>query len=188
MDDRGEPVLRVAGDVLPDVQHRAAGGIHERAALCGQLRHFLDGDPEGRQDHDIISAKRLGVLVRIREKPDPVVAQPLIDVRVVDDLAGQEDVPSREPPPRLVGVIDRPVDAVTEPEFPGEVQREPAGRKVIAAGADLVDDRAVVGRRELACDGLFHVEALTEDERGSGHLPDYRRPRVTAGPNRGRRA
>ena len=187
VDDGGEAVLRVARDVLPHVQHRPAGGIHERAALSGQLRHFLDGDPERRQDHDVFCPQRLAAFARVREEPDAVVAQALVDVRVVDDFAGQEDVPPRESPPRLIGVVDSPVDAVAEAEFAGEVQREPAGGELIVAGADLVDDGAVVGRRELACDGLFHVEALTEDERGSGHLPDYRRPRVTAGLNRGHR-
>ena len=32
-------------------------------------------------------------------------------------------------------------------------------------GADLVDDGAVVGGGQLAGDGLFHVEALAEDQR-----------------------
>ena len=103
-------------------------------------------------------------------------------------IAGQEDVAPRESPPRLIRVVDRPVNAVAETELAGEIESEPAGGELIVAGADLIDNRAVVGRRELAGDGLFHVEALTEDERGSGHLPDYRRPRVTAGLNRGRRA
>ena len=35
----------------------------------------------------------------------------------------------------------------------------------VVAGADLVDERAVVRRGQLARDGLLHVEALAEDER-----------------------
>ena len=55
---------------------------------------------------------------------------------------------------------------------PDEVLRQEA--------ADFVHHRAVVCRRELSGDGLLHVEALAEDQGGSGHLPDYRRPAVTA--------
>ena len=51
----------------------------------------------------------------------PAGAQLVVDVRVVDDLAGQEDAPVGEPPARLVGVVDRAIDAVAEPEFPREM-------------------------------------------------------------------
>ena len=33
-----------------------------------------------------------------------------------------------ELPPRLIGVVDRPVDAVAEAELPGQVHRQAAGR------------------------------------------------------------
>ena len=129
VDDRGEAVLRVARDVLPDVQHRPAGGVDERAALARQLRHLLDRDAERRQNHDVVGAERLAPFARIGEEPDAVVAQPVVDVRVVDDLAGQEDVAAGKPAPRLIGVVDRPIDAVAEAELAGEMEREPARRR-----------------------------------------------------------
>ena len=85
-------------------------------------------------------------------------------MRVVDDLAGQEDVAIGEAAPRLVGVVDRAIHAVAEAELAGEVHRQAAGLVPEVVGADLFDDRAVVGRGQLAGDGLLHVEALAEDQ------------------------
>ncbi len=65
MNDRGVSVLRVAHDVLPDVQHGSASGVDERAALRGQPEHFLDGDPEGRQDDHVVGADLMGALDRV---------------------------------------------------------------------------------------------------------------------------
>ena len=53
VDDGGEPLARVARDVLPDVQHRPAGGVHQRAAQALQPRQFVHRDPEGRDDDDV---------------------------------------------------------------------------------------------------------------------------------------
>ena len=39
----------------------------------------------------------------------------------------------------------------------------------VVAGAHLVDERAVVRRRQLTRDGRLHVEALAEDEGLRGH-------------------
>ena len=55
----------------------------------------------------------------------PLAAQPIVDVRVVDDLAGQEDAPVGKLLARLVGVVDRAVDAVAEPELAREMDGEP---------------------------------------------------------------
>ena len=101
----------------------------------------------------------------IAEEPDAVGAQPIVDVRVVDDLAGEKDVAAGEARDRLVGVVDGAIDAVAEAELAGEVEREPPLVVAEVAGADLVDEGAVVRGGELARDGLFHVEALAEDER-----------------------
>ena len=58
---------------------------------------LADGDAERRQDHDVVGAERVAVARRDRlRKRMPCVAQPVVDVRVVDDLAGQEDVAVRE--------------------------------------------------------------------------------------------
>ena len=53
VDDRGVAALGVAPDVLPDVQHRSAGRVDERAAAAIELLQHRDRDAEGRQDHDV---------------------------------------------------------------------------------------------------------------------------------------
>ena len=61
-----------------------------------------------------------GVFARVGQEADALRAQLIVDVRVVDDFAGQEDVPLGKPPARLVGVVDGAVDAVAEAELAGE--------------------------------------------------------------------
>ena len=86
-------------------------------------------------------------------------------MRVVDDFARQIHRTAREALARLVGVIDRAIDAVTEAEFPGEVDREPARAVGELVRLDAIDDRAVIVLGQHACDGIFQVEAFAEDER-----------------------
>ena len=130
----------------------------------GKVGHLLHGDAEGRQDDDVVGTELAVALGGIAEEPDAARAEPVVDVRVVDDLAGEEDVASGEPRHRLVGVVDGAVDAVAEAEFPGQVDGEPSLFVPVVAGADFVDEGAVVRGGQLTRDGLFHVEALAEDE------------------------
>ena len=58
VDDGGVAVARVALDPLPDVEHRAAGRVHQHAADLAQPLEVPDGDPEGRQDDDVIRRDR----------------------------------------------------------------------------------------------------------------------------------
>ena len=58
VDDRRVPALGVAPDVLPDVQHRPAGGVDERAAAPLELLQHGDRDAERRQDHDVVRPSR----------------------------------------------------------------------------------------------------------------------------------
>jgi hypothetical protein len=124
VDDRGERVLGVALHVLPDVQHRPARGVHQRAAAPEQVLEELDGRAEGRQDHHVFRGQVVERLAGIAQEADALVAQLGVDVRVVDDLAGQEDLPVGEPFPRLVGVIDGAIDPIAEAKFPGEMHRQ----------------------------------------------------------------
>ena len=62
----------------------------------------------------------LAVGAAASRKRDPHVAQLLVDVRIVDDLADQEEPPVGKLGAGLVGVLDRAVDAVAEPELPGQ--------------------------------------------------------------------
>ena len=53
----------------------------------------------------------------------------VVDVRVVDDLAGQEDLPVGKPLARLVGVVDGAIDAVAEAELAREVHGRAVPRR-----------------------------------------------------------
>ena len=61
---------------------------------------------------------------RIAQKPDALRAQLVVDVRVVNDLAGQMDRAIGEALARLVGVVDGPIDAVAEAELAGQMDGE----------------------------------------------------------------
>ena len=52
----------------------------------------LDRDAERRQDDDVFRRQRVDALARIAQEPDARRAQLLVDVRVVDDFAGEETV------------------------------------------------------------------------------------------------
>ncbi len=88
---------------------------------------------------------------------------------VVDDLAGEKDVAPGEPRDRLVGIVDGAVDAVAETELAGQVNGEATLLVAVVARAHFVDQSAVVRGGQLTRDGLFHVEALAEDEGLCGH-------------------
>ena len=91
-------------------------------------------------------------------------------MRVVDDLAGEEAVAARDPPSRIIGLIDSPIDSVAEAELAREVNDEAAGLVLEVARSDAIDQRTVVGRREFSRDGIFHVEALAKNQGlGSTH-------------------
>ena len=60
----------------------------------------------------------------VAEEPDAERPQLVVDVRVVDDFAGQEDRAIGKAGAGLIGVVDRAIDAIAEPELPREVQRQ----------------------------------------------------------------
>ena len=99
---------------------------------------------------------------RVREDLDPHLAQPVVDVRIVDDLADEKNPPIGEFPARLVGVLDRALDAVAEAEFAGEPDRDVPDHERVVVRAQLVDDPPVVVRRELVLDLRLEPEALPE--------------------------
>ena len=164
VDDRGIPVLRVAHHVLPDVQDGAAGRVDERAALFRQRAMSPTVTPKAGRITTSFGPRRLPRFGRLAQESDAGGPQPIVDVGVVDDLAGQVDVLFGKSPPRLVGVVDCAVDAVAEPELAGEVHREPSDLMLEVVRPDLLDDTAVVGRGQFSGHRLFHVEALAEDE------------------------
>ena len=123
----GEPVLGVALHALPDVQYGAARGVHEDAAdlACSRLKSWIVTPKAGRITTSSLRSRRekskvAPSSVRVDEL-DPHLRHPLVDVRIVDDLTDEIDpLAIRELVNRLVGVVDRAVDAVAEPELLGE--------------------------------------------------------------------
>src|SRR5437899_8473656 len=86
---RGEPI-----DVLPYVQDGAARRIDEDAAPGAQIRHLLDRDAEGGENHHVARPDRSeagSTSVRLPQEPDAHLLQAQVHVRVVDDLAGDVD-------------------------------------------------------------------------------------------------
>jgi hypothetical protein len=165
VDDGGEPLPRVLVDVLPDVQHAAAGRVDEDAALPAQVLHLRDGDAERGQDHDVAGGHRRVAGGRIRsvgKQADPHPLQASVHVGVVDDLAGEEDAPVGELLPRLVGVLDRALDAVAEAELAGQLQGHGAGPRPVPELPQAVHHRAVVVLREDGPDGRLESEPLLE--------------------------
>ena len=171
---RREAVLRVTPHVLPDVQDRAARRVDERAALPLELRQLADRDAERRQNHDVVRTERGTVFARVGKDVNPFFAEAVVDVRVVDDLAGQQHALRGEFLPSLVRVIDRAVHAVAEPEFLRQVERETSARLNEPGCLEVVDDAAVVGSSQVGCDRFFEVETLTEDDRGHDQPPILR--------------
>ena len=98
----------------------------------------------------------------------PSGPQLIVDVRVVDDLAGQEHRAIGKSLARLVGVVDRAIDAVAEAELPRQMDREAAGLVAVAGALIRGDQRAVVAGGQLAGDGVLEIEALPEDQRLHG--------------------
>jgi hypothetical protein len=127
VDDRREAVLRVPPDVLPDVQHGSARRVDERAAPLVELRELGDGHAKGGQDDDVVRPERRAILARIGQEPDAPRAQLIVDVGIVDDLAGEKDALVRKLLAGLVRVVDRAIDAVAEAEFGREMDRQAAG-------------------------------------------------------------
>ena len=163
VDDRGEAVARVLAHLLPDVEHRAAGRVDQRAAPPLQPLQVRHRHAERRNDDDVVGDEVVHRFVRIAQKTNPRLAQAVVDLRVVDDLAGQVDAAVGEAAARLVGVADRAVDAVAEPELARQVHGEPPGPPAVAGVLDLVDKPAVVVAGQIASHRQFQVQALAVD-------------------------
>ena len=87
----------------------------------------LDGDAERRQDHDVVRRQRVERFTRVGEEADALRAKLVVDVRVVDDFAGQEHRAIGKALARLVRVVHGAIDAVAEAELAREVDGQPAG-------------------------------------------------------------
>ena len=137
--------------------------------MSAEALHVGRGHAEGRQHDHVLRAERRARRVGVAEKLDALGAEAVVDVRVVDDLAGEKHAAIRKPLARLIGVVDRAVDAVAEPELAREMDRETPGPVLEVVGLDLLDQIAVVVLVQLGRDRVFQVEAFSEHERRGGH-------------------
>ena len=165
VDDGRVAITRVLEHVLPDVEHRPTGRVNKRAALALEPGQRPDRDAERRQDDHSVGAQALQVLFGVTQEAHPGSAQPAVDLWVVDDLAGQIDRPFREPPARLIRVVHRPVDSVTEPELASEMHAQPVLVPLVVGGPDLLDERAVVVGGQRTGHLLLQREPLAEHRR-----------------------
>jgi hypothetical protein len=131
VNDRGVAVLRISLHVLPDVQHGPAGGIHECAPVPDELLEQLHCGTECRENDDVLRRQPVDRLAWVAEEPDAFRTQLVIDVRVVDDFAGQENLTIGKAMAGLIRVVDRPVDAITEAELAREMHHQTARRELI---------------------------------------------------------
>ena len=104
----------------------------------------------------------VGVMIARRENDDVHAPQLLVDVRIVDDLADEEDAPIRELPPRLVRVLHRTLDAVAEAELARDAHGYVADSEDPVTLAQHVDDPAGVVRGEVSLHLGAQAEALAE--------------------------
>jgi hypothetical protein len=165
VDDDGVAVPGVVVHLLPDVQHAAAGRVDEDALLDLQVLQFGNADPERGHDDDIAGLDRrepLGRIARVRQDDDAHLLDAAVDVRVVDDLAREEDPLVGKLAPRLVGVIDRAIDAVAEAEFLRELDVDPGRTGLVARSLQPFDHRALIGTRQNRSDLGFQAETLLE--------------------------
>src|SRR5207253_1962449 len=105
---------------------------------------------------------------RVAQELNAEAAQPIVDVRVVNDLACEKHAAIGKALPGLIGVVDRAIHAVAKAELAREMNGEPAGLMEEPVGLDAFDQVAVIVLVQLSRNRLFQVEALSEDQR-RGH-------------------
>jgi hypothetical protein len=165
VDDGREAVPGILVDVLPDVEHAAAGGVHQHAAPGPQELHLRHRDPEGGKQHDILRPDLRVAGGGVHLLGEDTDAQPLdaeVHIRVVDDLSGEKDPPLRELLLRLIGVFHRAVHAVAEPELPGQPEHEVAGPGRVVELLQPLHHPAVVVLGQDRPHHRLQVEALLE--------------------------
>src|SRR6185436_12511298 len=151
VNDDGVAVARVVIDLLPDVEHAAAGRVDEHALFQLEMLQLGYADAECRQDHDVTGsdlAKTLHRVAVVIEDPDPHVAETAIHIGVVNDLAGEKHAAIRKLAAGLVRVVDGPVNAVAKAEFPGELEVEPARAGLVAETLEALNGGALVSTRQ----------------------------------------
>ena len=169
-----ESVAGIALHVLPDVEDRTAGGVHQNASDLVEPLHHRDRHAEGGKDDDVLRphvAQLPGRLPGAVEETDSHLPQPPVHSGVVDDLAGDVDVAVGKALPRLVGVVNSPFDAVAETEFLRQAHRCPSlpGSDIDAVppAAELLDEFTVVVPDDLGPHRLAQSQPSLKVNRGA---------------------
>ena len=165
MDHRSEAVPSIRLDPLPDIEHRAAGSIDQHGSDGAKGGEILDRDAERRENHHVIGGDPREIEVALIGSMDELDAHGLeflVDMGIVDDLTDHHELAGRKLGPGFVGVLDRPVDSVAEPELLGEPEGQRANRQPMPVRLERLDETAVIVGRQGAFDGPFQPESLTE--------------------------
>jgi hypothetical protein len=160
-----DAVARVALHPLPHVEHRAACRIHHHAPDLSQRLEVRDRHAKRGQDHHVIGADAAEVEPSLGvglQDLDPHRAQLGVDVRVVDDLTHEHEVPVGKLATRLVGVLHRPLHAVAEPELPRQADRHVAHDEHAVLRAHAVHDASGIVGIEVFLDVGLEAESLPE--------------------------
>ena len=120
------------------------------------------GNPKGGDQHDVVNPELVELPFTFRKEADSLSLQFPVDVRVVDDLADQENAAVWKSGHRFIGVFDGPLDAVAEPEFLGQSKCEVAYFEPETIGSHPVDDLAAVVFLEFGTDLRAQSKALLE--------------------------
>ena len=142
VDDGGDAIGGVSADPAPDFHHIAAGGVDDAAAAGFDFVDELGGCAEGGDNDDVV----LGELVVFGgeflpwEGDDVHFPEVLVDFRVVDDFADEEDAFVGEDAAGGVGEVDGTFDAVAEAELFGEEDGGVADGEASALAAEFFDE------------------------------------------------
>src|SRR5206468_4637808 len=134
----------VAFDVFPDIEDRTAGRVDDNAAFLSELIDFLSGYTERRNQHHIIFTDAIILARSFWKEPHAHPLQPIVDMWVVDDLAGEKNPVVREFGQSLVGVLDGAFDAITKTELHGEQERQVAGLQARPVSAHEINNLAPI--------------------------------------------
>ena len=172
MNERSEPISRVALNSLPDVEHRSTRRVNQHASDLTKDFEVPDRHTERRQDHYILGLHPTEIDVPasrfpLRASPFPRHEERdthrpefRVHVRVMDDLTGQINGTIRELLSGLVGVVDCPFDPITEPKLLGQTDGYIPGRKCVFPGLEQIDKVARIVGCQFGLDLGFQPETF----------------------------